>query len=73
MQLDCLRDKEVQTHFKLHWEKASSNERYYFTKDNPTIHHKTQRSRYTKNTLNLLYHNITLIHKNICSIYILTS
>ena len=58
MNLHWLRDKEVQKHFNIHWEKGSGNGGDYFTKHHPTIHHRQQRSRYVRDTLNLLSHNI---------------
>ena len=65
MNLHWLRDKEVQKHFNIHWEKGSENGGDYFTKHHPTIHHRQQRSRYVRDTLSLLSHNIaSLYNKN---------
>ena len=59
MHLHWLRDKEVQQYFNIHYEKGSGNGGYYFTKHHPTIHHRQQRSKYVRDALNLLSHNIT--------------
>ena len=62
MNLHWLRDKESQTYFELLWEKGSSDKRDYFTKHHPTIHHKSQRSRYVRDAMNLLTHKIIFIY-----------
>ena len=62
MNLHWLRDKEVQKHFNIHWEKGSDNGGDYFTKHHPTIHHRQKRSRYVRDTLSLLSQNITSLY-----------
>jgi len=62
MNLHWLRDKEVQKYFKIFWEKGSGNGGDYFTKHHPTIHHRTQRGRYVRDTLNMLSCNIASIY-----------
>ena len=65
MNLHWLRDKTLQKYFNIHWEKGSGNGGDYFTKHHPTIHHRQQRSRYVRDTLNLLSQNIVSLCKNL--------
>ena len=72
MNLLWLKDKEKQKYFKIFWEKESGNGGDYFTND-PTIHHKAQRGRYVRDTLNMLSQNITSIYNKELQNHILTS
>ena len=63
MNLHWLRDKEAQKYFELLLEKGSINKEDYFTKYHSTNYHKTLRSRYVRDAMNLLIHNITSIYK----------
>ena len=47
MQLHWLRDKSIQQHFNILWEKGKVNAADYFTKvTHPTVHHKNMRPKY---------------------------
>ena len=63
MNLHWLRDKEVEQHLNIHYEKDSGNGCDYFTKHHPTIHYRQQRSKYVRDVLNILSHDITFFYK----------
>ena len=51
MRFYWLRDRTLQSQFKIFWKKGSENEADYFTKHHPTAHHKLMRKRYVINQM----------------------
>ena len=62
MSLHWLRDRENQKQFKVQWKKGSDIPADYFTKHHTVKHHKTMRSRFVKDSINILVNNLSFIY-----------
>ena len=60
MQLHWLRDRENLSEFKVIWEQSVKNLADYFTKHHSTIHHRTMRSKYLRDTACHIYNRYLL-------------
>ena len=54
MRFNWLQDPQTQNHFIFYWKPGGENEVDYFTKNHPTIHHRTKKGRCIKNFIDQL-------------------
>ena len=66
MRYHWLRDRATQQQFKFYWDTGDNNHGDYYTKHHPTCHHRSTRSTYVQDKLNIIVQRLTRL-ENRCT------